>query len=255
MKQIGKRTKMIVFGLGCFALGSLLTVSAPTYASSTLQQIKAFFNPSTTVIVNGEANHLQAINYNNTTYLPLRTTADLFGANVDYKNGVIYLKNKITASVDQGSQGTVAPPKSEQNFSGGTATNPERDSQKEFTPNLTIPTEQNVGETRLAYSEFKNAFSIGERIPGIGNDEIVTTVTYNGSLGSTDFYAWWYSMDNSTMKEYAEKLGGEIQSINPEYDISIGFMFQGQRLGYVLAYKAGFQISSFQNARPSNPIQ
>lgn len=248
------KTKMLAFGFGCFICGALLTLSTSTYASNALQQIKAYLKPATPIVVNGESNNLQTLNYNNTTYLPLRTTADLFSANVDYKDGVIYLKNKNTASVDQGSQETVTPPKSEQDLSGGTGTSPEQDSQIK-PPTLTMPTEQNAGETQLAYSEFKNAFSVGARTPGIGSDELVTTVTYNGSLGSTDFYAWWYSMDSSTLKKYAEKLGGEIQSINPEYDISIDFMFQGQKLGYVLAYKAGFQLSSFQNARPSTPIQ
>jgi len=189
---------------------------------------------------------LPVLNYEGNTYVPVKSIGDILGVNVNWNHQL----NRVEISTN----------KDIQPVSGNSPSYGENDAKGQRTSISEYaignqPPEEKPTKIEVTFSEFKSVFSIGTIKPGIANDELITTLSYSGNLDSIEFYKWWDPIELETRKKFAEELGQEIQLKNPEYNIAIDFIYQGQRLGYVLAYKEGYQLSSFQNAPPANEIK
>ncbi|KIL38492.1 hypothetical protein SD70_25970 [Gordoniibacillus kamchatkensis] len=75
----------------------------------------------------------------------------------------------------------------------------------------------------INYSKFKEDFSIGKKELSVSN--IVTTqVKYTGSLDQNSFSKYWSDLGN-LKDEYLKKYAAEVQALNPQYPLSIGFVY------------------------------
>jgi hypothetical protein len=79
----GKNMKKFILGL---LVGITVTMSTSVFADSTLSKIEAYVNPSISIVIDGKKAELHnaPINYDGSTYLPLRETATLFGKDVTW---------------------------------------------------------------------------------------------------------------------------------------------------------------------------
>lgn len=81
---------------------SMLTIGAFTVGAATGTKITATLMQQP-IVLDGTTNTKQVINYNNSTYVPLREFANMTGISVNYQNGKIYVgeNNTVEAPVQQ----------------------------------------------------------------------------------------------------------------------------------------------------------
>ncbi|SFA75889.1 Copper amine oxidase N-terminal domain-containing protein [Cohnella sp. OV330] len=222
MKRIFLKKKVLI------ASSAVLLIAASSTAG-------AYAATKFTLVVNGKASNVEPKVIDGTTYVPLRAAAELLGVSVGYDSST-----KTVSITDplKGNGQESTPVHSEPSNPGQSPTGTEG---------------QVIG---TGYEDFKKQFTVGPRLSA-GSGELISTVTYSGALSSNDFYSWWYSFDMDQKKKFAEELGREIQAINPDYNISIDFVYQGDKLGYVLAYtnKEYPTVSYFHDPAPNTPIK
>lgn len=85
------KKKMILFALSFTLLGG--TLGAVTTTKKITAELKG-----QNIVLSGSVQTQQIISYNGTTYVPLRSFANLVGTQVDYKNGNIYLGEQTTST-------------------------------------------------------------------------------------------------------------------------------------------------------------
>lgn len=156
------------------------------------------------VMVNGgvfqpkdvNGNDVMVFTYNGTTYAPLRALAEAYGLEVGYD-----AKNNIA---------TVTSPTA--------------------VPMPTAPAAQSGN-----YASFEREWTVEEKpVTNYGNEKIFT-VTYSGPLSMSEFKAWWKSFDKETIKEYAERIAEEAQSLVPGYTVTAYFTYGQYNLGTAYA--------------------
>lgn len=156
------------------------------------------------VLVNGEVFQPKDVNGNDvmtfvhqgTTYAPLRALAEAYGLEVGYD-----AKNNIA---------TVTSPTA--------------------APTPTAPAVQSG-----SYASFEREWTVEEKpVTNYGNEKIFS-VTYSGDLSMSEFKAWWKSYDKETIKEYAERMAAEAQSLVPGYTVTAYFTYGQYNLGSVHA--------------------
>lgn len=81
--------------------GAVLATSATAFAGPVTNKISALLRPDYTVTVNGKQLKNAPINYNGTTYLPLRETSDAFGARLDIQGKDITIESEAENLADQ----------------------------------------------------------------------------------------------------------------------------------------------------------
>lgn len=95
--------KKFVAGLVC---GAALMMATSVFADGALQQITAYLTPDVSVELDGQKVALQSapVNYDGSTYLPVRELARVVGLSVDWDN------NTRTAKLSTGKSSAIAEP-------------------------------------------------------------------------------------------------------------------------------------------------
>lgn len=88
-----KQLRRLFIGL---IAGALLATAGTSFGAAAFEKVAAILRPDFTLIIDGSKAELKnaPLVYNGTSYLPLRESAELFGKNVDFKNGTITLNTK-----------------------------------------------------------------------------------------------------------------------------------------------------------------
>ena len=98
-----------------------------------------------------------------------------------------------------------------------------------------------------AATDFSSAWTVKEKpVTNYGSEKIFTA-SYNGTLGTQDFKAWWKSFDSSTIQECAEQIAIDALELNPGYRITMYFDYNGYMLGTVVA-ESGYVHGNFRTA-------
>lgn len=85
--------------------------------------------------------------------------------------------------------------------------------------------------TSGSYADFERVWTVEEKpVTNYGNEKIFT-MKYSGSLGMSEFKEWWKSFDKDTIKEYAERMTAEAQSLVPGYTVTGYFTYGQYNLG------------------------
>lgn len=103
------------------------------------------------------------------------------------------------------------------------------------------------------FNEFKELFTYGEKKKGISNG-LTMILKYKENLNAGDFYEYWYSFNSTQLQVIAQRLGAELQQVNPSYDMKIEFMFKDDRLGSVIANADGSQVAHFEKKPVADAI-
>lgn len=196
------KKKFISFVSG--ALAMLLAGSMTVTALAASGAIKIEVSPIH-VLVNGEVfqpkdangNDVMVFTYNGTTYAPLRAMAEAYGLEVGYD-----AKNNI-ATVNS--------------------------------PTAQAPQIPQTTQTGTDYASFSSAWTVKEKPVTNYGDEKIFTMTYSGDLSMSEFKEWWKSFDADTIKDYAERMAAEAQSLVPGYTVTAYFSYGQYNLGTVHA--------------------
>lgn len=94
----------------------------------------------------------------------------------------------------------------------------------------TVPTVQSG-----AYADFERVWTVKEKPVTNYGDEKIFTVTYSGPLSMSEFKAWWKTFDKETIKDYAERIAEEAQSLVPGYTVTAYFTYGQYNLGTAYA--------------------
>ena len=195
------KNKLLSFLSGMVVM--LMLVGLPVTALAASGALTIEVNPIK-VLVNGEVfqpkdvngNDVMVFTYNGTTYAPLRALAEAYGLDVGYD-----AKNNIATVTSPSAPATATAPAA---ASG-------------------------------SYADFERAWTVTEKPVTRYGDEKIFTVKYAGSLSMSEFKSWWKSFGKETVKEYAERMMAETQSLVPGY-VATGYFYYGQyNLGSVYA--------------------
>lgn len=198
------------------ALAMLLAGSMTVTALAASGAIKIEVSPIN-VLVNGEVfqpkdangNDVMVFTYNGTTYAPLRALAEAYGLEVGYD-----AKNNI-ATVNS--------------------------------PTAQTPQTPQAPQTGTDYASFAGEWTVKEKpVTNYGSEKIFT-MTYSGDLSMSEFKAWWKSFDTDTIKDYAERMAAEAQSLVPGYTVTAYFSYGQYNLGTAHA-EADYTGSNFNAA-------
>ena len=81
------------------------------------------------------------------------------------------------------------------------------------------------------YDSFAGEWTVKEKpVTNYGSEKIFT-MTYSGDLSMSEFKEWWKSFDKSTIKDYAERMAAEAQSLVPGYTVTAYFSYGQYNLG------------------------
>lgn len=86
-----------------------------------------------------------------------------------------------------------------------------------------------------SYASFEREWTVEEKPVTNYGDEKIFSVTYSGGLSMSGFKAWWKSFDKATIKEYAERMAAEAQSLVPGYTVTAYFTYGQYNLGTAYA--------------------
>lgn len=206
------KIKMSSFLAGIAA--ALMLVALPISALASDGSLTLTIHPIK-VLVNGEVfqpkdvqgNDVLVFSYDGTTYCPLRALAEAYGLEVGYD-----AQNNI-ATVNGSTHAPAASP--------------------------TVQVS--------AATDFSSAWTVKEKpVTNYGSEKIFTA-SYNGTLGTQDFKAWWKSFDSSTIQECAEQVAVDALELNPGYRITMYFDYNGYMLGTVVA-ESGYVHGNFRTA-------
>ncbi len=206
------KIKMSSFLAGIAA--ALMLVALPISALASDGSLTLTIHPIK-VLVNGEVfqpkdvqgNDVLVFTYDGTTYAPLRALAEAYGLEVGYD-----AQNNI-ATVNGSAHAPAASP--------------------------TVQVS--------AATDFSSAWTVKEKpVTNYGSEKIFTA-SYNGTLGTQDFKAWWKSFDSSTIQECAEQIAVDALELNPGYRITMYFDYNGYMLGTVVA-ESGYVHGNFRTA-------
>lgn len=101
--------------------------------------------------------------------------------------------------------------------------------------------------TKPDSNSFASSWTITEKpVIDYGNEKIFTAV-YSGTLGMSDFKAWWKSLDENEISSAAEKLAAETQILNPDFNVTMYFSYGSYNLGTAYAF-GDYEISNFDSA-------
>lgn len=95
-----KNVRTLVVGM---IAGAVLATSATAFAGPVTSKISALLRPDYTVTVNGKQIKNAPINYNGTTYLPLREVSDAFGSRITLQGKNINITSEEVLSVPDSS--------------------------------------------------------------------------------------------------------------------------------------------------------
>lgn len=192
-----------IFSFLSGAIVTLLLVGLPVTAMAASGALTIEVSPIK-VMVNGEVfqpkdangNDVMVFVHQGTTYAPLRALAEAYGLEVGYD-----AENSIA---------TVTSPTA--------------------VPAPSVPTMQSG-----SYVYFEKAWTVKEKpVTNYGNEKIFT-VKYSGSLNMDEFKTWWKSFDKETIKEYAERITAEAQTLVPGYTVTAYFYYGQYNLGSAYA--------------------
>lgn len=94
---------------------------------------------------------------------------------------------------------------------------------------VTSPTAPTAQPSSCA--SFEREWTVEEKpVTNYGNEKIFS-VTYSGELSMSEFKTWWKSFDKGTIKEYAERMAAEAQSLVPGYTVTAYFTYGQYNLG------------------------
>ena len=195
------KSKLLSFLSGMVVM--LMLVGLPVTALAASGALTIEINPIK-VLVNGEVfqpkdvngNDVMVFTYNGTTYAPLRALAEAYGLEVGYD-----AKNNIATVTSPSAPATATAPTA---ASG-------------------------------SYADFERAWTVTEKPVTRYGDEKIFTVKYAGILSMSEFKSWWKSFGKETVKDYAERMMAETQSLVPGY-VATGYFYYGQyNLGSVYA--------------------
>ena len=96
--------------------------------------------------------------------------------------------------------------------------------------------------TSGSYEDFERVWTVEEKPVTRYGSEKIFTMKYCGSLGMSEFKTWWKSFDKETIKEYAERMTAEAQSLVPGYTVTGYFTYGQYNLGST--YADGFVTGS-----------
>ncbi|QGQ93797.1 hypothetical protein EHS13_02190 [Paenibacillus psychroresistens] len=205
-----------------FILGCALTASTNVFAKDIKEYVLTQIGYP--IMVNGQefkSDSLPALNYQGTTYLPLKSISDVLNVKVEW--------NKDLKQVEVGLStvfATPTPPTLSPSPIFTPAPMPEMTPIPTPTPNVIKVTEdEEINKITGDYSYFKSIFKSGERELTKSNF-IFTTAYYEGALGENSFFKYWDSLPEYTKKAYMISFTREIQSINPQYTIRIDFYYK-----------------------------
>ena len=81
------------------------------------------------------------------------------------------------------------------------------------------------------YASFAGEWTVKEKpVTNYGSEKIFT-MTYSCDLSMSEFKAWWKSFDADTIKDYAECMAAEAQSLVPGYTVTAYFSYGQYNLG------------------------
>lgn len=81
------------------------------------------------------------------------------------------------------------------------------------------------------YDSFAGEWTVKEKpVTNYGSEKIFT-MTYSGGLSMSEFKEWWKSFDKATIKDYAERMAAEAQSLVPGYTVTAYFSYGQYNLG------------------------
>ncbi len=110
-----------------------------------------------------------------------------------------------------------------------------------------IATVNGSAQAAASALDFSAAWTVTEKpVTNYGNEKIFTA-SYNGSLGTQDFKAWWKSFDRSLAESSAEQLAEAVLTDHPGYRITMYFDYNGSMLGTVTA-ESGYLGANFRAA-------
>lgn len=81
------------------------------------------------------------------------------------------------------------------------------------------------------YASFADEWTVKEKPVANYGDEKIFTMTCSGELSMIEFKEWWKSFDKDTIKDYAERMAAEAQSIVPGYTVTAYFSYGQYNLG------------------------
>lgn len=94
---------------------------------------------------------------------------------------------------------------------------------------------QGQAPSTIDYASFASVWTVKEKpVTNYGNEKIFT-MTYSGDLSMSEFKEWWKSFDENTIKDYAERMAAEAQSLVPGYTMTVYFSYGQYNLGTVHA--------------------
>lgn len=97
------------------------------------------------------------------------------------------------------------------------------------------------------YTSFEKQWTVKEKpVTNYGSEKIFT-MAYSGDLSMSEFKAWWKSFDKDTIKDYAERMAAEAQSLVPGYIVTAYFSYGQYNLGTAHA-ESDFTGSNFDAA-------
>lgn len=106
---------------------------------------------------------------------------------------------------------------------------------------------QTPATTGTDYADFERQWTVMEKpVTNYGNEKIFT-MTYSGDLSMSEFKEWWKSFDEDTIKDYAERMAAEAQSLVPGYTVTAYFSYWQYNLGTVHA-ESDYTGSNFDAA-------
>ncbi len=107
------------------------------------------------------------------------------------------------------------------------------------------PQSETVSKTGAV--DFTTQWTVKQKPVTHYGDEHIFTATYSGALSMTEFKDWWKSLDASEIKNGAERLAADAQSMTGG-SVTMYFDFVGYALGTAWAY-GGFEQSNFTLAQ------
>ena len=95
--------------------------------------------------------------------------------------------------------------------------------------------------------DFKSVWMVKEKpVTNYGSEKIFTA-TYNGDLSIDKFKLWWKSLSAEEIRDGAEQLAAEAQSMNTGYTVTMYFSYGQYSLGTAYGFE-GYQQSNFKVA-------
>ena len=97
-----------------------------------------------------------------------------------------------------------------------------------------------------ASADFANQWTVKKKPVTDYCDEHIYTATYSGTLGMSDFKAWWKSLDSAYIQSCAEQLAADAQSLEGG-SVTMYFSYNGYSLGTAYAF-GDYEQSNFAAA-------